>query len=803
VQTAPDVRACLLKALLVSASIGVAACGGGGGGGGAANPIGPAPPPAPAPTPTPAPPNSAPPTVATQPLAQTVGAGSPGTFAVASLNATSFQWQRSSDAGATWFDVAGATAATLTLPPTALIDSGAQFRVILTNSVGSTTSSAAALTVRPYLRLLAGALGGHGFQDAQGAVARFDFTRGSAVDPAGSVYVADGQNHVIRRVTPSGMVTTVAGTPGEKGRVDGPATSARLASPRDVAIDAAGTLWFVDQGTCYLRKIAGGTVTSVARMVLGFASCYNEDFASSGYDPAELAVSPSGDIYVSDRQRNIILRVDPAGTVTLFAGSPDEAGSIDGPRLSARFSSPRGLVFDAAGNLYVADSHNGLIRRIDPSGAVTTLAGNAQDRSYLDGVGLSARLLTPVGLALVGNHWLAVTDISAHTVRVLDLMSMALTTIAGSLGNNGSADGAGTAARFDSPYGISSNLAGDFLVSDSGNSTVRRVTLAGTVTTLAGQPVPSGHIDGTGPAARFQGAHPLVSDPAGNIYVADATSATIRKITPAGVVTTLAGSPGQIGLVDGAGGAARFNFPRGLAIDSAGNIIVADTGNDAIRRVTPDGIVSTVSGLAGRGHVDGPAAMARFYEPVAIAIDPSGNIFIADQQNCLIRKITPGGTVSTFAGLSPYPCAALDGPGGIASVAFVESLVAVGVDDVIFTEGLLFNPTRLRRARSDGSIATVAGSSTSGNTDGDGVSASFAYISGLVADRTGNVYVADAGNNAVRLMRPNHSVATLIGKKPPANTSLGDAPVIRHPGGIALLPGNALAVSSEAAILVD
>ena len=772
-QIAPEMRACLFKAFLMTASLGIAACGGGGGGGGAASPIGPTPPPAPAPTPTPAPPNSVPPGVAVQPLAQAVSAGSPGTFTVVSLNATSYQWQRSSDAGATWVDVAGATAATLALSSTALIDSGTQFRAILTNGIGSTTSKAATLTVRPYLRLLAGALGGHGFLDAQGAMARFDFTRGSAVDPTGNVYVADGQNHVIRRVTPSGIVSTVAGTPGERGRVDGPVASARLSLPRDVAVDAAGTLWFVDQGTCYLRKFVGGSVLSVARLVLGFSACYGDSFISSGYDPAELALSPSGDVYVSDRQRNIILRVDAAGTVTLFAGSPDEAGAMDGPRLSARFSSPRGLAFDAAGNLYVSDSRNGLIRRIDSSGAVTTLAGNAQDRTHVDGVGLAARLVSPVGLALIGNQWLAITDISTHTVRVLDLMSMALTTIAGSPGSYGSADGAGATARFESPYGISSNLAGEFLVSDSGNSTIRRVTLAGAVTTLAGQPLPSGHIDGAGPAARFQGVHPIVSDSAGNIYVADRASATIRKVTPAGVVTTIAGSPGQIGLVDGTGAAARFNFPQGLALDSAGNIIVADSGNDAIRRVTPDGVVTTVSGLAGPGYVDGPAAMARFDEPVAVTVDPSGTIFVADQQSCLIRKIAPSGTVSTFAGRFRHLCESFDGPGDVAKVAFVESIVAVGVDDVVFTEGFDSNPTRLRRARSDGSIATVAGSSASGSADGDGVAASFSYISGLVADRAGNVYVADSGNNAIRLMRPNHSVTTLVGKKPPANTSLG------------------------------
>ena len=684
------------------------------------------------------------------------------------------------------------------LPPAALIDSGVQYRAVVANSLGSLTSSPAILSVRPNLRLLAGALGGPGYSDGAGAAARFDFTRGSAVDANGNVYVTDSENQVIRRITASGEVTTVAGTPGVRGRVDGTVGSAKMAFPRSAALDATGSLWFIDQGTCYLRKLAGGAVTSVASLPLGGGRCWYGSSDPAAYDPAEIAISPAGEIYVSDRQRGVILRVDAAGTVSLFAGSLTQAGHADGPRLGALFRSPRGLAFDAAGNLYVAESTNATIRRIDAAGTVTTIAGAPQQHMHLDGVGTAARLTSPIGLTLAGSQLLAVTDVASHTVRLLDLTTLALTTIAGNPGISGVADGTGLAAQFNSPYGISS-YGGVLYVSDSINSTVRKVTLVGAVSTLAGQPLPSGTADGTGGAARFAGNHPIAADAGGNIYVADGTNHTIRKVTPAGQVTTIAGAPGQLGLVDGSGSAARFSRPTGLAVDSAGNIIVADNGNHAVRKITPTGVVTTLAGgLAGRGYVNGPALTAQFDSPLAVTLDVAGNVYVADELNCVIRKISTAGMVGTLAGAGPTDCTTLDGPAGTASMLWPQLLIATGVDDVIFSE---LPATRLRRARGDGSLLAVVGSGE-GAADGQGTAASFSSIAAIARDVSGNLYVSDAGNHAVRLVRPNFAVSTLL-RNPPANTVLGEPPSIRYPTGITVLPGNAIAISTEAAIVVD
>ena len=183
------------------------------------------------------------------------------------------------------------------------------------------------------------------------------------------------------------------------------------------------------------------------------------------------------------------------------------------------------------------------------------------------------------------------------------------------------------------------------------NDTIRKITPAGVVTTFAGTAGQSGSADGTGAAARFTNPEGTAVDGAGNVYVADTFNDTIRKITPAGVVTTLAGTAGQGGSADGTGAAARFAFPTGVAVDGAGNVYVADTDNDTIRKITPAGVVTTLAGTAGQsGSADGTGAAARFNSPFGLAVDGAGNIYVADEDNDAIREITPAGVVSTLAG---------------------------------------------------------------------------------------------------------------------------------------------------------
>ena len=290
------------------------------------------------------------------------------------------------------------------------------------------------------------------------------------------------------------------------------------------------------------------------------------------------------------------------------------------------------------------------------------------------------------------------------------------TTLAGSAGVQGTNDGTGSAARFYVPQGVATDSSGNVYVADADNYTIRKITPAGVVTTLAGLAGSYGSADGTGSAARFYHPSAVATDPSGNVYVADTSNDTIRKVTPGGVVTTLAGSAGVQGTNDGTGSAAQFRVPFGVATDSAGNVYVADTDNYTIRKITPGGVVTTLAGLAGSyGTNDGTGSAARFFNPEGVATDSSGNVYVADTWNHTIRKITPAGVVTTLAGLA-------------------------------------------------GSF---------GSADGTGSAALFHYPHGVATDSSGNVYVADDGNYTIRKgFLPQPQLTILLSGVPPSGIVL-------------------------------
>ena len=271
--------------------------------------------------------------------------------------------------------------------------------------------------------------------------------------------------------------------------------------------------------------------------------------------------------------------------LSIFAGNPyDGNAGFDGTGSEAKFYNPRGVATDAFGNVYVADTSNHTIRKITPAGVVTTLAGTGSVKGSIDAASFI-----------------------------------------------GSADGTGAAARFNSPFGVATDASGNVYVADYANNTIRKITPAGVVTTLAGTVGSSRSADGTGSEARFGDPTGVTTDAGGNLYVADANNHTIRKITPAGVVTTLAGTAGTSGSADGTGAAARFSNPNGVATDAGGNLYVADANNRTIRKITPTGVVTTLAGTAGtRGSADGTGAAASFDFPSSVATDAIGNVYATE-----------------------------------------------------------------------------------------------------------------------------------------------------------------------------
>jgi streptogramin lyase len=329
---------------------------------------------------------------------------------------------------------------------------------------------------------------------------------------------------------------------------------------------------------------------------------------------------------------------------TIIAGS-DSAGFANGAGSVARFNHPFGLTFDKSGNLYVADQGNQLIRMITPSAVVSTYAGTVGITGFINGASASSSFDKPFSVAAdtLGNVYVA--DAGNNVIRLISA-SGTVSTFAGT-GIAGAANGTDT-ATFNSPIGVAVDLSGNVYVADYENDLIRKITSAGVVSTIAGKIGVTGVADGLDTAARFNLPESLAVDASGNIYVADNGNNMIRKITPAGMVSTIAGN-GQPGFADGSGTSASFNSPFGIAVDANGNIYVADSGNNRIRKITPAGAVSTFAGSGIKGANDATGAAATFNTPSGVAVDAAGNVYVADENNNLVRKITPAAVVTTIA----------------------------------------------------------------------------------------------------------------------------------------------------------
>lgn len=332
------------------------------------------------------------------------------------------------------------------------------------------------------------------------------------------------------------------------------------------------------------------------------------------------------------------------------------------------------------------------------------------------------------------------TQIGTSSGDFVYVPQVMVSTLAGS-GSAGYADGAGAVAQFDHPYGVAVDVSGNLYVADGNNNRIRKITPVGGVSTLAGSGI-AGSVDDTGTAAQFNIPYGTAVDASGNVYVTDFESDLIRKVTSNGVVSTLAGS--TKGFSNGSGTAAQFNSPTGIAVDASGNVYVADYENHCIRKITSGGVVSTLAGSGTPGFADGAAASAQFYYPVGVAVDASGNVYVADLNNNRIRKVTSGGVVSTLAGNGAEGF--VDGNGAVAEF---NSPQGIAVD----TNGNVYVGDRsnncIRKITSAGVVSTLAGS-TRGFSDGTGTNAQFKNPSAVAVDISGNVYVVDDSNIRIR-----------------------------------------------------
>ncbi|HEX2833511.1 MAG TPA: hypothetical protein VHW00_10875 [Thermoanaerobaculia bacterium] len=591
-----------------------------------------------------------------------------------------------------------------------------------------------------------------GYTDGTGAAARFLQITGIAVAPSGVVYVADYQN-TIRLVSPDGIVSTIAGVAGISGNVDGRGVDARFNVPLGLAFDRSGNLLIADLGNNAIRRMTPrGDVSTIATVKR----------------PYELAVDDSGTIFVTCADY-AIRKVTPEGEVSVVAGVPGSSGNVNA--VPARFGGLSGIAIDSNGDLLIMDIGNRRLRRVTRGGEVTTLAVPLSEYG-----GESLARDRDGKVWITAGSWILRVNLTTAAIEAWGVSrAVEQTTVDGPLAS----------ARFALIGPIAAGPDGTIYVGDA--AALRRIDNAG-VTTIAGRGLTPLHEqngplaeaglglmraltranDGTiyfAKATRIRRISPdgmvsdfaaspdffqidgLAVDRTGNLYAVDSYRSAIFKITPDGTVLPFAGKLDRCGNVNGPGADAEFCRPLGLVADSSGNVFVADYNTNSIRKITPDGVVSTFAGKIS-GDADGVGEDAQFLWPADLAIDEHDNLYVAEWGRPRIRKITPAGVVTTVAGGTTRGFA--DGGPGIGQFN------ALGEIEVDPTGIYVIDSTNLlRKVTFDGEITTLAGVPTAtAESEGTGSIARFREAYGLATNGLGGMYVADAQARTIWYARP-------------------------------------------------
>jgi uncharacterized repeat protein (TIGR01451 family) len=605
--------------------------------------------------------------------------------------------------------------------------------------------------------------GEYGFSGDGGPAlsAQLSFPNGVAVDSHDNLYIADSNNNRVRMVNANGIITTVAGAgpPGYSGD-NGPARNAQLSYPNSVSLDRSGNLYITDASNSRIRRVAAnGTITTVAgNGTSGYSGDNGPAIHAELNIPLGTAVDSSGNLYIADAGNLRIRKVSTAGIITTVAGNGTCCNSGDNePAISAQMNGPVGVALDQAGNLYIAVYNDNNVRKVGTNGIITTAAGNGVSGFSGDGGSApAAQLNFPQGVVVDSSGSLYIADTYNGRVRKVSTSGIISTAGGGGMGDGGT----GAFAALLWPTKIAVDKQGNLYVSDTYGHRVRRIAPNGTISTVAGTGT-SGYSGDNGPAAAAQLNNPqgVAVDSSGNLYISDSYNHRIRMVNQSGTITTVAGnglccSSGDNGPATGA----ELNIADGVTVDASGNLYIAETGGQRIRKVDTEGIITTVAGTGTSGYSgdNGPAIDAQLFEPWDVTIDSIGNLYIADAANNRVRKVTPTGVITTVAGTGtgssgdngPAIAAGLTDPRGVAVDAAGDLYIA-GADN------------RIRKILPNGMILTIAGSGLY-DYSGDGgpaASATFRRPVGLALDSLGNVYVGDAFNGAVRRL-------TVVGTQP-------------------------------------
>ncbi len=671
-----------------------------------------------------------------------------------------------------------------------------------------------------------------------------------ALDADGNILVASSSGHCVRKIDEGGTITTIAGT-GEQGSSGdgGPAIEAKLDRPNAIAVDGEGNVYVAEHGSHRVRKISAvGVITTFAGNGVrghggdgGPATDAQLDFVNG------LAVDAAGNVYMADMNQARVRRVDPSGMITTVVGTGIRGWSGDGgPATEARIATPAGIAVDSEGNLFVTEYWVGRIRKVDPDGIITTIAGTSQQQSSGDmGPASRAGIDRPSAIAVGPSGNLYITEAFGNKIRILRPVAQqsAFTLTLGSSGDEvllavakngvvkigdqpllngfevtardgskylisqnpagvivathipeqivavedrggnpiltpvGAPDGAyiidviggtghhgvggdggpATKAVFRTPDGVAVDAEGNAYVVDRNNSRVRRIDVSGLVSTIAGTGRQGTSGDG-GPAIDAQLFNPsaIALDADGNILVASSGGHCVRKIDGAGMITTIAGTGEQGSSGDG-GPAIEANLdgPNAIAVDGEGNVYVAEYGSHRVRKIDTAGIITAFAGTGVKGHGGdgGRATDAKLDYVRGLAVDSAGNVYLTDMNQARVRRVDSGGTIDTVVGTGASGWSGDDGPATKARIATPAGIAVDSEGSLFLTE---FWAGRIRKVDPDGIITTVAGTGRQESTGDMGlaVEASLDRPSGIAIDSAGNLYVTEAYGNRVRKLRP-------------------------------------------------
>ncbi len=593
------------------------------------------------------------------------------------------------------------------------------------------------------------------------ALAQLNAPQGIAIDPSGNIYISDSNNNRVRIVTTNGIINTFAGN-GQIGAPlafgdGGPANQANLHLPGGLASDSSGNIYIADTGDNLIRKVTtDGIVNTIAGDGLpGYSGDTAAATSAELHGPQDVAVDSSGNVYIADTGNGYIRKITSDGNINFIVGDGSIGYSGDGGlATSAGLIEPYSIAVDSSGNVYVAEPEDGRIRELTVSnGDINTVVGiGVLGFTGDSGPAIKAEVHQASGVAVDPSGNLYIADSLNNRIRKVSGGTIA--TIAGNGAFSYSGDGGqATSAQLFAPQAVAVDASGDLFIADSGNNVVRETTAKGVISTIAGTGAAGSSGDnGAAASAQLNAPQGIAVDASGDIYVADTVNARVRKISN-GTISTYAGNgtPGYSGDGSSATGA-MLNSPVGLAVDKAGNLYIADAGNNAIRKVSTGGSITTFAGKGTQGYAGdgGPAASALLNGPQGVAVDSAGNVYIADTLNSVVREVTANGVIQTIGGTG---YAGYTGDGGIATAAQFGSPTSVVVDSA----GTVFvadSGSRIRRIYTTGIVSAVAGTGARGYSGDSGaaMNAQLNGATGLAVDSHGVVYFADTTNNAIRAL---------------------------------------------------